>query len=61
MMAAHSRNAIVDLEPMRGEGPGVITFSARLLDDDETRSALAETGFPEVNWIDAKWGIAKWH
>ena len=33
-------------------------FSARLLDDDETCAALSESGFSEVNWIDAKWGVA---
>jgi len=33
-------------------------FSARLLDDDEIRAALAESGLSEMNWIDAKWGVA---
>jgi len=33
-------------------------FTARLLDDDDVRLALLETGFAAVAWIDTRWGAA---
>ena len=36
-------------------------FAARILDDDDVRLALVETGFGALAWIDAKWGAATTH
>ena len=33
-------------------------FTARLLDDEAASAVLAAAGFPSVEWIDAKWGVA---
>jgi hypothetical protein len=33
-------------------------FTARILDDDDVRLALLETGFSALAWIDTKWGVA---
>jgi SAM-dependent methyltransferase len=33
-------------------------FSTRILDDEDVRLALLETGFGAVTWIDTRWGAA---
>ena len=34
-------------------------FTARLLEDDDVRLTLLESGFREPAWIDARWGVAE--
>ena len=34
-------------------------FTARVLDDEDVRRALFETGFGPPTWINARWGMAK--
>jgi hypothetical protein len=33
-------------------------FTARILDDDDVRTALLEAGFGSLAWIDSRWGKA---
>jgi SAM-dependent methyltransferase len=50
--------AHISIRYAMGEGEWKHHFTARVLDDNDTRLALHQAGFGALTWIDTRWGVA---